>query len=122
MTDLRDPSQFDKCYPEIGVYSKSFALLNNQGAAGTSAWADTCVLKDLTGHVFGTFTGSIQFYATNENSPPVDEDGHATGEIAIGNPLTAPGMVSLNGPYRYIRAAATALSSGAASANIHGAN
>ena len=102
--------------PVAGVLSRSYQLLKAANVE-TGAWADIAAMKQMTVHSYGTFGGGyVQLYVSNDPDP----DGSGDVGIALGSPIVEAGMVSINGPYRYIRAISAGATGGAINVILHG--
>ena len=100
----------------VGAYSESYKLLDNSGATDLGVWVDVRTLVNMSVHVFGTFVGTVQILVSNENQSPGASDGNG---IQVGANITAPGVVNVGMPCRWIKAKWTR-TSGNVNAYLHG--
>lgn len=91
---------FDTTNPVSGVLHRSYDLLKNAGDK-SGPWRDIRALHKMNIHFYGTFDGgSVQLYVSNDPDPETSEDDG----IAIEAAVSEAKMVTIAGPFRYIRA------------------
>lgn len=83
-------------------------------AVNSGSWIAYEKFAKASIEVFGTFTGTLKLYASNQDQPA------PTAGIQVGADITAPGLATISSPYKWIRLAVTAFTaeSGSVSAAI----
>lgn len=94
-----------------------YKLLDAAAVVVDGPWVDVRALQPGSIEVFGTFVGTVQFQACNQDAPPL-----VTYQGAVLGSLTAPGLFTMPARVRYVRARLTAWTSGSASAFFHSTN
>lgn len=92
-----------------------YKLLDGASAVLDGPWCDVRALRAGSVEIFGTFVGTVTLRGSNSDIAP--SSGYE-GSI-IGSALTAPALVSIGMPIRWIKADVTAYTSGNISVFFH---
>lgn len=91
----------------------SATLLSAAGAATPGTWMPIHGVFPLTVTIEGTFVATVKVFLSDAIVKPADAD---SAKPQLGGDFDAPDRVQIDGPYRWVKVAVTAFTSGSISA------
>jgi hypothetical protein len=106
-----------------GSFGKTIKLIDSAPSTAatsdvyTGGWCDTSTLKYANATVDGSFTGTVIIEGTNKDNPQATDAGYSLLSVAA---PTAPALVVLTMPVKWVRARVSNFTAGAVTVVAHG--
>ena len=97
------------------AFYRSIKLLDASVAADNGVWIDARGFPRMTVDIFGSFVATIQIHGSNEVVVP----SNPTDGRQLGANVTAPGVIAIDSPVRWLKAKVSSYTSGTVNANIN---
>lgn len=101
----------------IGPWKRAVVMVDASSSADNGVWIDASDFLYFTVHVFGTATSGISVQVYGSNAEQIPTTFNAT-DAKIGAAVTAFGLTSFTGPYRWINIRSAAPVGGTVGVNL----
>lgn len=99
----------------LSQLGRGYKLLDGVAEIGFGPWVDVRTLRPGSVEIFGTFSGAVVLYGSNQDKKP--DEAYVGSDL--GEPISQPGIVAIKYPLRWLRARVTVFTSGNISAFYH---